>query len=81
MASTENNSFGSQQNQESKTKATHVNVDSILIEELGQFGKFHIRTVLLLSLAGCLGACATNEYVFTTARIPSRLVLFHYIFQ
>ncbi|KAL0830907.1 hypothetical protein ABMA28_002997 [Loxostege sticticalis] len=72
MASTENNSFGSQQNQESKTKATRVNVDSILIEELGQCGKFHIRTVLLLSLAGCLGAWATNEYVFTTARIPSR---------
>ncbi|KAL0880508.1 hypothetical protein ABMA27_002905 [Loxostege sticticalis] len=71
MARTENNSFGSQQNQESKTKSTRVNVDSILIEELGQFGKFHIRTVLLLSLAGCLGAWATNEYVFPTARIPS----------
>ncbi|XP_068617414.1 organic cation transporter protein-like [Battus philenor] len=49
-----------------------VDLDSILIEEAGQFGRSQIITILLASIPVIFAAFASGEYVFTTARIPTR---------
>lgn len=48
-----------------------VDVDSILINEIGQFGRFQLRT-LALAAVGVIFAAFHAEYVFTTARINTR---------
>ncbi|KAJ0183560.1 hypothetical protein K1T71_001536 [Dendrolimus kikuchii] len=48
-----------------------VDLDTILIEEIGQFGKYQIRT-LVFTLAAVIFSACQAEYVFTTARINSR---------
>ena len=49
----------------------HVDLDTILVEEIGQFGRFQLRT-LLLTLIVVIFAAFHAEYVFTTARIETR---------
>ncbi|XP_041980313.1 organic cation transporter protein-like [Aricia agestis] len=52
-----------------------VDLDKILVEEVGQFGKYQILTVLLAALPVIFSAFAAGEYIFTTARIPSRCLI------
>ncbi|XP_021192618.3 organic cation transporter protein [Helicoverpa armigera] len=51
-----------------------VDLDTILVEEIGQFGRFQLRT-LLLTLIVVIFAAFHAEYVFTTARIETRCVI------
>lgn len=51
-----------------------VDLDTILVEELGQFGWYQARTVALAALVVIFGGIASSEYVFTTSRINTRLV-------
>lgn len=51
-----------------------VDLDTILVEEIGQFGKFQLRT-LLLTVIVVIFAAFHAEYVFTTARIETRSVI------
>ncbi|XP_053604725.1 organic cation transporter protein-like isoform X2 [Plodia interpunctella] len=52
-----------------------INLDDILINELGQLGPFQIRTLLLILISVIFGSWAANEYVFTTARINTRCLI------
>lgn len=49
-----------------------VDLDRILIEEVGQFGPYQLRNLMLAAVIGIFTAFAASEYVFTTARVPSR---------
>lgn len=51
-----------------------VDLDTILEEELGQFGLYQLRMVLLAVVVVIFGAWAAVEYIFTTARINTRSV-------
>lgn len=53
-------------------KPQKVDLDKILIEELGQFGRYQLITLVLAALPVIFSAFAAGEYIFTTARIPSR---------
>lgn len=53
-------------------KPQKVDLDKILIEELGQFGRYQLITLALAALPVIFSAFAAGEYIFTTARIPSR---------
>lgn len=54
-------------------QAQKVDLDNILIEELGQFGRHQLFTLLLM-IGPVLAGAFTGEYVFTTARIPTRSI-------
>lgn len=49
-----------------------IDLDYILVEEVGQFGKYQLTTLLLATLPVIFSAFASGEYIFTTARIPTR---------
>lgn len=53
-------------------KTKKVDLDTILVEELGQFGVYQLRIVLLAIVVVTFGAWAAVEYIFTTARISTR---------
>lgn len=53
-------------------KRKKVDLDTILVEELGQFGLYQLRMVLLAVVVVIFGAWAAVEYIFTTARISTR---------
>lgn len=55
-------------------KRKKVDLDTILVEELGQFGLYQLRIVLLAVVVVIFGAWAAVEYIFTTARINTRSV-------
>lgn len=57
-----------------RTLSKKVDLDTILIEELGQFGKYQARTVAMLGVVVLFIGWATSEYLFTTARIATRFV-------
>ncbi|XP_052749990.1 organic cation transporter protein-like isoform X2 [Galleria mellonella] len=48
-----------------------VDLDLILVEEIGQLGRYQLITLALASLPAIFGAF-TSEYIFTVARIPTR---------
>ncbi|XP_049872664.1 organic cation transporter protein-like [Pectinophora gossypiella] len=52
-----------------------VDLDRILIEELGQFGLYQLRGLLLAIVVVVFGAWAAVEYIFTTARIETRCLI------
>ncbi|KAI8422046.1 hypothetical protein MSG28_009945 [Choristoneura fumiferana] len=56
-------------------KKAAVDLDTILVEELGQFGWYQARTVALAALVVIFGSIASSEYVFTTARISTRCLI------
>ncbi|XP_047990792.1 organic cation transporter protein-like [Leguminivora glycinivorella] len=56
-------------------KPKGVDLDQILEEELGQMGMYQIVTLLLAALPIMFSAFASGEYIFTTARIPTRCVI------
>lgn len=49
-----------------------MDLDRILVEEVGQFGPYQLRNLLLAAIIAIFTAFAASEYVFTTARVPSR---------
>ncbi|KAJ0183562.1 hypothetical protein K1T71_001538 [Dendrolimus kikuchii] len=52
-----------------------VDLDRILVEEVGQFGKYQIITLLLAAFPIMFSAFASGEYIFTTARINTRCLI------
>ncbi|XP_047990663.1 organic cation transporter protein-like [Leguminivora glycinivorella] len=54
---------------------TRIDLDKILVDEIGQFGWFQLRTWALAALAVMFGGFCTSEYVFTTARINTRCLI------
>ncbi|XP_034829493.1 organic cation transporter protein-like [Maniola hyperantus] len=52
-----------------------VNLDNILVEEIGQFGRYQIRTLTLTVVVMIFVSWAATEYIFTTARIPTRCLI------
>ncbi|XP_050677880.1 organic cation transporter protein-like [Leptidea sinapis] len=58
-----------------KGEREKVDLDTILENEVGPFGKYQIVTLLLAALPVIFSAFAAGEYIFTTARIPSRCVI------
>lgn len=49
-----------------------VDLDEILVNEVGPFGRYQIIMLLLASIPIIFSAWASGEYIFTTARIPTR---------
>lgn len=52
-----------------------VHLDTILIEEIGEFGCFQKRALGSALLVALLGGYSGNEYVFTAARITTRCLI------
>ncbi|XP_030020471.2 organic cation transporter protein isoform X2 [Manduca sexta] len=61
--------------QDPETPRTKVDLDTILVEELGQFGRYQLRTLALAAGLVIFAAWAATEYVFTTARISTRCLI------
>ncbi|XP_059057460.1 organic cation transporter protein-like [Achroia grisella] len=66
MASTKNG-----ESDNSDTGNTGVDLDLILVQEIGQFGRYQLITLALASLPAIFGGF-TGEYIFTAARVPTR---------
>lgn len=49
-----------------------VTLDSIFVKEIGQFGRFQLKTVFLAAIIAIFASWGATEYVFTTARISTR---------
>lgn len=62
------------QNETPATQETQevVNIDTILMREVGQFGPYQKRVLAVAVVASMIAAFAANEYLFTTARIRTR---------
>lgn len=62
------------QNEELDTQEPQevVNIETILLRELGQFGLYQKRVFAVAVVAAMIAALAANEYLFTTARISTR---------
>ncbi|KAI5633330.1 sugar transporter domain-containing protein [Phthorimaea operculella] len=56
-------------------KKDRFDLDDILENEIGQFGKYQIITLLLAAFPIMFSAFASGEYIFTTARIPTRCLI------
>ncbi|XP_045769178.1 solute carrier family 22 member 21-like [Maniola jurtina] len=52
-----------------------LDLDDVLTQELGQLGKYQLLTILLAAFPVVVAAMATNEYFFTTGRIPTRCLI------
>lgn len=48
-----------------------IDLDSVLVNELGQFGRFQLKNILLVSLP-ILMSGFMSEYIFSAAAIPHR---------
>lgn len=53
-------------------KKAKVYLDTILVEELGQFGLYQLRMMLFAVVVVLFSAWATVDHIFTTARISTR---------
>lgn len=49
-----------------------VDLDRILVEEVGQLGRYQLYTIALAIFPVIFGALGSGDFVFTTARIPTR---------
>ncbi|XP_052749988.1 organic cation transporter protein-like [Galleria mellonella] len=56
-------------------KKSKVDLDTILVQELGQFGLFQLKTVILAVIMVIFSSWGANEYVFTTSRINTRCLI------
>ncbi|XP_059057507.1 organic cation transporter protein-like [Achroia grisella] len=56
-------------------KTSKVDLDTILIRELGQFGLFQLKTLLLAVIMVIFASWGANEYIFTTSRINTRCLI------
>ena len=48
-----------------------VTLDDVLVNEIGQFGWYQLRNIVLLALP-IMASTFKTDYIFTTARIPHR---------
>ncbi|XP_045769456.1 organic cation transporter protein-like [Maniola jurtina] len=69
----ENNSTGQNQDKESASSESEkpVNRDDLLRKELGEFGWFQLRYLLIITIPIMLNA-ARNDFILATAAIPHR---------
>lgn len=58
--------------EEGKSEPTSIDLDDILIKEIGQFGWYQLLIMVLAAIPVIFSGFAASEYVFTTARIPTR---------
>lgn len=63
---------------EEDNKQKIVNLDKILVEEIGQIGPYQLRILGLSVIVVIFAAWAASEYVFTTARIETRYLIIFY---
>lgn len=49
-----------------------VNLETVLTEAIGQFGRYQLRTLLLAVVLSIFTAFSAMEFVFSTARINTR---------
>ncbi|XP_023935705.2 organic cation transporter protein-like [Bicyclus anynana] len=66
---------GADDNFSNKDQTKKVNLDTILIEDIGQFGMYQFRILLLTVVFVILTAFSAMEFVFTTARINTRCLI------
>uniref|UniRef100_A0A2H1VAT9 SFRICE_021023 n=1 Tax=Spodoptera frugiperda TaxID=7108 RepID=A0A2H1VAT9_SPOFR len=57
------------------SSSRRMELDTLLVQELGQFGRFQRRTFLLAAVLVMLVAWSNLEYIFTTARITTRCLI------
>ncbi|XP_041980316.1 organic cation transporter protein-like [Aricia agestis] len=56
---------------ESKSKMERLDLDDVLVNELGQFGRFALRNLILVSIPTIMSGFM-SEYIFSAAAIPHR---------
>ncbi|XP_072932997.1 organic cation transporter protein-like [Epargyreus clarus] len=64
--------MGSTEKSDSDGVDKKVDLDTILIQDVGQFGRYQFITLMLAALPVIFSAFASGEYIFTVGRIPSR---------
>ncbi|XP_075975357.1 organic cation transporter protein-like [Anticarsia gemmatalis] len=52
-----------------------VDLDYVLVNEIGQFGKFQLKTLVLAVIIAIFMSWGATEYVFTTSRISTRCLI------
>lgn len=57
---------------EKEGKEGKFDLDDILTNEVGQLGLYQVVMILLAAFPVIFSAFAAGEYIFTTARIPTR---------
>ncbi|CAH4036707.1 unnamed protein product [Pieris brassicae] len=60
---------------EKEGNENEVSLDKLLLEEVGQLGRYQWRILALSVLTGMFAAIAAVEYKFTTGRIPTRCLI------
>ncbi|KAL4709537.1 hypothetical protein ACJJTC_007268 [Scirpophaga incertulas] len=56
----------------SQKRKNGVDLDQILVKQVGQFGRYQMMILTLIILPVIFSAFTSGEYIFTTARIPTR---------
>lgn len=54
-----------------KTDPKPLDLDTVLVNELGQLGRYQLLSILLVSLP-CISVAFMSEYIFSAAVIPYR---------
>lgn len=49
-----------------------IDLDTILTEEVGQFGKYQMRTAVLCAIVTIMVSWTFGEYIFTAGRLNTR---------
>lgn len=68
-------------NNEANKMTKAVNLDRILIEEIGEIGPYQLRILALSVIVVIFAAWAATEYIFTTSRITTRYKRLQNIFN
>lgn len=63
---------GSRDLEETDIDKPPLDLDTILVEEIGQFGLYQVKSMLLAIVVVIFAAWVASEYVFSTARINTR---------
>lgn len=58
-------------NRKARALEKPIDLDHVLINELGQFGRFQFQNILLVAIPIIMSAFR-NEYIFSAAAIPYR---------
>ncbi|XP_028161598.1 organic cation transporter protein-like [Ostrinia furnacalis] len=67
--------MSSEEKGEAGERKNDIDLDTILTEEVGQFGRYQLLMLALATIPVIFSAFASGEYIFTTARIPSRCLI------
>ncbi|XP_063362770.1 organic cation transporter protein-like [Cydia amplana] len=52
-----------------------MNLDRILVEEIGQWGRFQLRAVVLCALVALVGSVQCYAYLFTVVKVKTRCLI------